>query len=70
MGKLGGMKRKTFRLAEVQLDCPLTDSSPAWPGSGGAFTIRLPAGMVIAVPGGFDPDELFILLTVVLEAGQ
>jgi hypothetical protein len=64
------MKRKTFRLAEVQLDGPLPDSSPALPGVGGAFTIRLPTGTVIAVPGGFDPDELFILLTVVREAGQ
>ena len=64
------MKRKTFRLAEVQLDRSLPDSSPALPGIGAAFTIRLPAGMVIAVPGGFDPDELFILLTVVREAGQ
>ena len=70
MGKLGGMKRKTFRLAEVQLDCPLPDSSPALPEPVAAFNIRLPAGTVIAVPGGFDPDELFILLTVLREAGQ
>lgn len=39
-------------------------------GSDATFTIQLPAGTSIAVPAGFDPDELFILLTVVREAGQ
>jgi hypothetical protein len=64
------MKRKYSRLAEVQLDRPLPGSTPALLGPGPAFTVQLPAGASIAVPAGFDPDELFSLLTVVREAGQ
>jgi len=69
-GKLDGMKRKYTRLAEVQLDPPRHASSPALLGPGAAFTVQLPAGAAIAVPAGFDPAELFILLTVVREAWQ
>ena len=64
------MKRKYTRLAEVQRDRPLSGSSATMLGSDATFTIQLPAGTSIAVPAGFDPDELFILLTVVREAGQ
>ena len=64
------MKRKYTRLAEVQLDHPLSGSSPVLLGSGAAFTVQLPTGITVVVPAGFDPDELFILLTVVREAGQ
>lgn len=64
------MKRKYTRLAEVQLDRPLPGSSPALLRSWAAFTVQLPTGASIAVPAGFDADELFILLTVVREAGQ
>jgi len=63
------MKRKSTRLAEVQLERPLPGSAPAL-GSRAAFTVQLPAGTAIAVPAGFDADELFILLTVLREAGQ
>jgi hypothetical protein len=37
---------------------------------GAAFTVQLPTGITVAVPAGFDADELFSLLTVVREAGQ
>jgi hypothetical protein len=62
------MKRKYTRLAEVQLDRPLPDLSPALLGPGAAFTIQLSEGATVAVPAGFDADEGFLLLTVVREA--
>jgi hypothetical protein len=64
------MKRKYTRLAEVQLDRPLPGSSSALLGPGAAFTVQLPTGATIAVPAGFDADELFSLLTALREAGQ
>lgn len=64
------MKRKYARLAEVQLDPRFSGSTPALPGAGAAVTVQLPAGVIIAVPAGFDPDELFSLLTVLREAAQ
>lgn len=64
------MKRKHARLAEVQLDRPHPGSSPGLIAPGAAFTVQLPTGMTVAVPAGFDADELFILLTVVREAWQ
>jgi hypothetical protein len=64
------MKRKYTRLAEVQLDRPLPGSSPGLIVPGAAFTVQLPTGATIAVPAGFDADELFILLTVVREGWQ
>jgi len=64
------MKRKYTRLTEVQLDRPILGLSPALLESGAAFTVQLPTGASIAVSAGFDPDELFILLTVLREAGQ
>jgi hypothetical protein len=64
------MKRKYTRLAEVQLDRPLPDSSPGLIVPGAAFTVQLPTGITVGVPVGFDADELFSLLTVVREAGQ
>jgi hypothetical protein len=64
------MKRKYSRLAEVQLDRPLPGASPGLMVPGAAFTVQLPTGATIAVPAGFDADELFTLLTVVREAGQ
>ena len=38
------------------------------PSPSGAFTVQMPEGATVAVPAGFDPDEVFILLTVVREA--
>jgi hypothetical protein len=62
------MKRKYTRLAEVQLDTPCHAASPGLIASGGTYAVQLPEGTTIAVPSGFDPDEVFILLTVVREA--
>jgi hypothetical protein len=72
------MKGKSSRMAEVQLKHPRhprTGPPPFSipPGSGAsggsaAFTVRLPEGATVAVPAGFDPDEVFALLTVVREA--
>jgi len=62
------MKRKSPRLTEVQLERPLPGSAPGLRVPGAAFTVQLPAGITVAVPAGFDADELFTLLTVVREA--
>ena len=65
------MKRKCSRLAEVQLDDSLKVPSPSLiaPGSPGAvFMLHLPEGAKVAVPAGFDADELFTLLIVAREA--
>ena len=64
------MKRKFSRLAEVQLDPWPHPAAAARLASGAAFAVSLPTGATVAVPAGFDPDELFILLTVLREAGQ
>ena len=62
------MKRKISRLAEVQLDPPHPPLWPSGPVPGAAFAVQLPEGATVAVPAGFDADEVFILLTVVREA--
>ena len=66
------MKRRSSGLTEVQLKHPLRGPSPFLipPGSGGgaAFAVHLPEGATVAVPAGFDADEVFALLTVVREA--
>jgi hypothetical protein len=64
------MKRQYARLSEVQVERLRPGSSSTMLGPSAAFTVQLPTGASIAVPAGFDPDELFILLTVVREAGQ
>jgi hypothetical protein len=64
------MKRKSSRLAEVQFD-PALDRPPqsfAVAASVPAFTVRLPEGATVAVPAGFDADEVFTLLLAVREA--
>jgi hypothetical protein len=68
VGKLGWMKRKISRLAEVQLDHPHHPLWPSGPAPGAAFAVQLPEGATVAVPAGFDADEVFLLLTVVREA--
>lgn len=62
------MKRKYSRLAEVQVDSPRHSFLSSIPSASGVFTVQLPEGATVAVPAGFDPDEVFILLTVVREA--
>jgi hypothetical protein len=66
------MKRKSSRLAEVQLDRafapPAHSSIPIAAGSAPAFAVHLPEGTTVTLPPGFDPDEVFALLTVVREA--
>lgn len=66
------MKHRSSGLTEVQLQHPLHVPSPFLipPGSGGgaAFAVHLPEGATVAVPAGFDADEVFALLTVVREA--
>lgn len=65
------MKRKCSRLAEVQLDHALNNACPssmALGAPGAAFTLHLPEDATVAVPAGFDADELFTLLIVVREA--
>ena len=66
------MKHKSSGLTEVQLKHPCNGPSPFLipPGSGGgaAFAVHLPEGATVAVPAGFDADEVFALLTVVREA--
>jgi len=67
---MGGVKRKRSRLAEIEIK-PSADSLPpilASEGSKKPFTVRLPDGTSVAVPSGFDPEELFTLLLVVREA--
>ena len=65
------MKRKASRLVEVQvagslsrLPCP---SLPV-PGAGAGYVVQLPQGATVAVPAGFDAEEVLLLLTVVREA--
>jgi len=62
------MKRKCSRLAEVQLDHARRPSAPARPSPGDAFAVQLPEGATVAVPVGFEANEVFVLLTVVREA--
>lgn len=66
------MKRKSSGLTEVQLKHPRNCSSPflipAGAGDGAAFAVHLPEGATVAVPAGFDADEVFSLLIVVREA--
>jgi hypothetical protein len=65
------MKRKSSRLAEVQVDgSTRLLPSPSLPvsGSGAVFVVQLPQGASVSVPAGFDADEVFNLLLVVREA--
>jgi hypothetical protein len=62
------MKRKHSDFTEVQLDVPRHQLTPDLVAAERMFTVRLPEGATITVPGGFDADEVFILLTVVREA--
>ena len=65
------MKRKASRLAEVQVAgsrSPLPSPSLPAPGPGAGFVVQLPQGATVAVPAGFDAEELLLLLTVVREA--
>ena len=66
------MKRKSCGLSEVQLKHPRNSLPPLLiaPGSGGGptFAVHLPEGATVAVPAGFDAEEVFALLTVVREA--
>jgi hypothetical protein len=69
---MAGMKRKSCGLTEVQLKHPRNSLPPLLiaPGSGdgAAFAVHLPEGATVAVPAGFDADEVFSLLIVVREA--
>ena len=65
------MKRKASRLAEVQVAGSrslLPSPSLPVPGTGTGFVVQLPQGATVAVPAGFDAEELLLLLTVVREA--
>jgi len=65
------MKRKSSRLAEVQVTGSrrqLPSHSLPAPGSGAGFVVQLPQGATVAVPAGFDAEEVLLLLTVVREA--
>ena len=62
------MKRKYARLAEVQLDSPRHAASPGLLATGVTFAVQLPEGATVAVPAGFEAEEVFRLLTVVREA--
>ncbi len=65
------MKRKASRLAEVQVAGSLSllpSQSLSVPGPGAGFVVQLPQGATVAVPAGFDAEELLLLLTVVREA--
>ena len=67
------MKRTSPRLAEVQVAGPHSLTPPPFPsasGPGAGFLVHLPQGASVAVPAGFDADEVFLLLTVVREALQ
>jgi len=64
------MKQKYCELAEVQVEVPRHHLTPDWPGADKMFTVRLPEGATVAVPAGFDADEVFMLLMVVREALQ
>jgi hypothetical protein len=65
------MKRKASRLAEVQVAGSLSRlPSPSLPAAGPrvVFLVQLPQGATVAVPAGFDAEEVLLLLTVVREA--
>ena len=65
------MKRKASRLAEVQVAGSrslLPSQSLPVPGAGAGFVVQLPQGATVAVPAGFDAEEVLLLLTVVREA--
>ena len=65
------MKRKSSHLAEVQVDgSTRLLPAPSLPVSvsGAVFVVQLPQGATVAVPAGFDAEELLLLLTVVREA--
>jgi hypothetical protein len=62
------MKRKYSDFTEVQVDVARHHLTPDWVGADKLFTVRLPEGASVAVPAGFDADEVFMLLTVVREA--
>ena len=67
------MKRKASRLTEVQVAESLSllpaQSLPV-SGSGAVFVVQLPQGSTVAVPAGFDAEEVLLLLTVVREASR
>ena len=44
--------------------------SPSSSASGPAFLVHLPEGATVAVPAGFDAQEVLVLLTLVREASQ
>ena len=65
------MKRPSSRLAEVQVAGAISVApAPSWPptGPGAGFLVHLPEGATVAVPAGFDGEEVMVLLTVVREA--
>ena len=65
------MKRQSSRLAEVQVaGASNVAPAPSWPptGPGAGFLMHLPEGATVAVPAGFDGEEVMVLLTVVREA--
>ena len=65
------MKRQSSRLAEVQVaGAGSLAPAPSWPTTspGGAYLVHLPEGVTVAVPAGFDGEEVMLLLTVVREA--
>lgn len=65
------MKRKASRLAEVQMAGSLSllpSPSLSAPSSVAVFVVQLPQGATVAVPAGFDAEEVLLLLTVVREA--
>ncbi len=64
------MKRKKPCLTEVQVaGVPVLVPSPTWPasGAGAGFLVHLAEGATVAVPAGFDADEVFLLLLAVRE---
>ena len=64
------MKRPSSRLAEVQVaGARSLAPTPSWPATspGGAYLVHLPEGVTVAVPAGFDGEEVMVLLTVVRE---
>ena len=63
------MKQTASRLAEVQVAGAMSLApSPSSSASGPAFLVHLPEGVTVAVPVGFDGEEVLVLLTVVREA--
>ena len=65
------MKPKSSLLAEVQVAGAVDLRPPSiWPapGPGAGFLVHLPEGATVAVPAGFDGEEVLVLLTVVREA--